>query len=153
MKTKAQKGFTLIEVIIGMATGAIVVLATGTALVSGHIFWNKALEKVNLQRDASHAMLTISQAVKEGTAAQLESDGKAITIYREAGWIKFDHAEHTSNIRYVIEGGPGEITINDNVEYLQFNLEGNKVTIDLRLNDGNSQNHFVTTVMMRNTGG
>ena len=152
MKTNVQKGFTLVEVLMAAAIGAIVLIASGTVLVGGHTFWNRAWEKANLQRDASYAMLRISRSIKAGTSAQVEGEGKAIRISREAGWIRFSSSPGTSDLKCQIEGGP-EIVINDNVEYLQFNLEDNKVTIDLRLNDDNSQNHFVTTVMMRNYGG
>lgn len=153
MKTNVQKGFTLVEVIMAAVIGAIVILASGTVLVTSHTFLDRGIEKANLQRDASYAMLRISRSIKAGRSAELESDGKAIKIYRDADWIRFFLDENSSDLKCEIEGEEPQSVITDNVEDLQFNLEGNKVTIDLRLNDDNSQNHFVLTVMMRNYGG
>lgn len=153
MKTKRQKGFTLIEVTIGSVAGIIVILAAGTALVSGHMFWNKAWEKANLQRDASYAMLRISGPIKAGRSAELESDGKAIKIYREADWIRFFLEEGSSDLKCEIEGEEPQTVLNGKVEDVTFTLQGNLLGIDLKLKKDNFQIHLVSTVMMRNYGG
>ncbi len=153
MKTKAQKGLTLIEVIIGMVSGTIVVLAAGTALVFGHTFWNKSWEKVNLQRDASHAMLTISHTVKEGMAAQLDNDGKGISIYRGGAWIRFYQPAGTYDLKSEVEGKQPETIINGYLEDVTFTVQGDLIQIDLRLKRDDLRTYFVSTVMMRNVGG
>ena len=153
MKTKSQKGFTLIELIIAAAAGAILVLAAGTVLFIGHTSWDKAWKKVNLQREASYAMLRMSGPIKAGSSAELENDGKAIKIYREGGWIRFFLDENSSDLKCEIEGQENETIITDNVEDLQFNAADKTVGIDLKLKKDNFQNHFTLTVMMRNYGG
>ena len=150
MKTKGQKGFTLIEVMIAIVASVILLLAAGTALVSGHTFWNKAWEKVNLQRDASYAMLKISHSIKEGMSAELESDGKAVKIYRETDWIRFFLEEASNNLKCQIEGGEPQTVVNGKVEDVTFTLQGSLLGIDLKLKKDNFQIHFVSTVMMRN---
>ena len=153
MKTKTQKGFTLVEVMIGIAAGAIVLLAAGTALVAGQTFWSNAWTKANLQRDASYAMLRISRLAKEGISAQLDNDGKLLRIYREAGWITFYSPQGTNDLNCQIEGQDPQTIINGNVENITFTLQGKLLGIDLRLTKDNSQTRFVSTVMMRNYGG
>jgi len=152
IKPKSQKGFTLIELAIAIAAGVVLVLAAGTILFIGQIFWNQAWKKVNLQRDASYAMLRMSRSIKAGTAAEVADDGKTVIIYRSGDYIRFFWVEGQRDLKSQIEGKP-EIILNDKVEDLRFNVEGNKVTIDLELKEDDAQTHFVSTVMMRNYGG
>jgi len=153
MKTKTQKGFTLVEVMIGIAAGVILLLAAGTALVGGQRFWSNAWAKANLQRDASYAMLRISRSAKEGISAQLDNEGKLLRIYREAGWITFYSPQGTNDLNCQIEGQDPQTIINGNVENVTFTLQDKLIGIDLRLTKDNSQTRFVSTVMMRNYGG
>ena len=152
IKPKSQKGLTLIELVIAIVAGVVLVLAAGTILFIGQIFWNQAWKKVNLQRDASYAMLRMSHSIKAGTAAEVADDGKAVKIYRSGDYIRFFWVEGTNDLKSQIEGKP-EIILNDKVEDVQFNVEGNKVTIDLELKEDDAQTHFISTVMMRNYGG
>lgn len=153
IKPKSRKGLTLIELVIAIVAGVVLVLAAGTILFIGQIFWNQAWKKVNLQRDASYAMLRMSHSIKAGTAAELLADGKTVIIYRSGGdYIRFFWTEGTRDLKSQIEGKP-EIILNNKVEDLQFNVEGNKVTIDLELKEDDAQAHFISTVMMRNYGG
>ena len=159
MKTKTQKGFTLVEVMVGTVAGAIVLLAAGTALVAGQTFWNKAWAKANLQRDASYAVLRISRSIRAGNSATVEDDGTALRIYTEGGWIRFSAVPDTKGLR-LDYGNKGSETIhsfetilNGNLEDLEFTVEANRVGIDLKVKKDNLQNDFLSTVMMRNYGG
>jgi len=152
MKTKIQKGFTLVEVLIAIITGLIVLLAAGMVTVTGHRTWNEAWKKVNLQRDASYAMLRISSTIKAGKSAEVVNDGQALKIYRDADWIRFFLVQGTKNLKCQSEGRPETIT-NNKMEYLNFNIEGNTVGVYLKLKEDNLQTHLTSTVMMRNYGG
>ena len=152
MKTKGPKGFTLIEILIVIAIGAILLSAIGVVLVSGHIFLNRAWKSVGLQRDASYAMLRMSHSIKAGRSAELENYGKGIKIYRETDWIRYFLEDGSKDLKCEIEGGQPQIVVNGNVEDLGFTLEAYKIGIDLTLKKDNLQNHFVSTVMMRNYG-
>src|SRR4030042_5990080 len=87
MKTKSRKGLTLIELLIGIIASAIVIFATGIIIVRGQTSWNEAWKKVNLQRDASYAMLVMSQAIKKATSASVSVVGndKTLRITNAAG--------------------------------------------------------------------
>ena len=153
MKTKKQKGFTLIELVISIIAGLIVLLAAGTALLAGHRVLNEAWGKVNIQRDASYAMLKINHSIRAAKSVEVESDAKAIKIYREADWIRFFLDEESNDLKCEIEGEELQTVVNGNVEDLEFTKEANRVRIGLKLKKGNFQNHFVSTVMMRNYAG
>ncbi|UCG54817.1 MAG: hypothetical protein JSV32_00950, partial [Dehalococcoidia bacterium] len=126
--------------------------ATGTVLSVAQISWNIGSKKANLQRDASYAMLAMSGPIKAASSVTVEPGGRAIKIYNESSWIRFSSPGETKDLRSQIEGKP-EILICDKVENLVFSVEGNKVGIDLNLEDGDFQTHLVSTVMMRNYGG
>jgi prepilin-type N-terminal cleavage/methylation domain-containing protein len=153
MKTKRQKGFTLIELMIAVMAGVVLILAAGMVLSIGHTFWNKSWEEANLQRSASYALLIMSHSIRAATSAQEEAGGTALIIHKQGtSDIRFSYVEATNELRSQFGAQP-ETIINDKVEDLQFNVEGKKVTIDLRLQKDNAQTHLVSTVMMRNYGG
>jgi prepilin-type N-terminal cleavage/methylation domain-containing protein len=158
-KTKSRKGFTLIELMVAIVASAIVVLAAGIVIVIGQTSWNQTWKKVNLQRDASYAMLRMSQSIKAATSAAADVNGPVLNIKIKdpnTGTIKtitFSYVADTNNLQCQIGGQPQTI-INGEVKDLQFNVAGNNtVTIDLSLKKDDAQAHFISTVMMRNYGG
>jgi len=154
MKTKGQKGFTLIELMVAVIIAIILLLATGTVLFIAQISWNNAWQKVNLQRYSSYAMLKKSHSIKAASSATIDDDGKAIKIYGEGGtWTTFFLGQESKALICQIEGQYPEVVVNGRVEDLAFNVEGSKVGIDLKLKEANLQTHLASTVMMRNYGG
>lgn len=156
MKTKQQKGFTLIELMIAVMAGVVLILAAGMVLTVGHTFWNKSWEEANLQRSASYAILIMGHSIRAATSAQVEPGGTALIIYKPGNSRRFSYVEATNELRSQFGAQP-ETIINDKVENLQFIMDPtkppNKVTIDLTLQKDNVQTHLVSTVMMRNFGG
>jgi len=154
MKRKGQKGFTLIELMIGIFTGTIVILAAGMILFYGQKSWNNTWKRANLQRDASYAMQRMSCSVKAGISAQVEASGKGLKIFNKVGWVRFFLSPATD--KFTLKGEDGEanfVTIlDDKVEDLQFNVTGTTVRIELKLREGHLQTHLASTVMMRNYG-
>jgi type II secretory pathway component PulJ len=152
MEIDSRKGFSLIELMVAIATSAIVLLAIAIVIVFGQTSWNDTWTKVNLQRDASYAMLKMSQSIKAATGAE-SPDGRVLYIPNQTNpSIIFTYAQDTNDLQYQ-SGGQTETFINDKVKNLQFNVSGNTVTIDLELEEDNIETRLVSTVMMRNTGG
>ena len=154
MKTKRQKGFTLVELICAIMATLILVIAGGTVLATSHSSWNSSWEKVTLQRDASQAMLKINHHIKAGTTAELEDDGKAIKIYKDSGWIRFflEQESGSINLKCEPEGRTVETIIHGNVKDLQFEVDDNMVRISLILEKGDLEIHYISDVMIRNYG-
>jgi prepilin-type N-terminal cleavage/methylation domain-containing protein len=153
MKTKSRKGLTLIELMIAIAAGAFIVLAVGMVIVNGQTFLNEAWKKVNLQRDASYAMLVMSQSIKKATSAVVDANTRAVTITDpNGGTTRFQWNSGQNKIRCHLLGGGSPYTIINNVQNLQFYLDdvNDTVTMYLRLQKDNVQTYFVSTVMMRN---
>lgn len=156
-KTKSQKGFTLVELIMAITAGTIVVLAAGMVVLLGQSSWNDAWKKVNLQRDASYAMLRMTRSVQAAADANVPSafGGRALYIPNQSNpSIIYSYVQATSNLQCQV-GGQSETLINGKVGNLQFDVNdvSNTVTINLILVDDNVQTNFVSTVMMRNSGG
>jgi len=154
MKTKSRKGFTLAELIVAIVASAVVVLAAGIVIVIGQTSWNQTWKKVNLQRDASYAMLRMTRSIQAATSAEKSPNGRVLYIPKQSNPnITFSYVADTNNLQCQI-GGQTQTIINGEVKDLQFNVVGNNtVTIDLSLKKDDAQAHFISTVMMRNYGG
>jgi len=151
MKTKRQKGYTVVEILMVTAISAIVISAIGTVIVSGHVSYRQASEIVEVQRDASLAMNRMSHSIQAGMAAELESDGHAIKIYRQTDWIRY--FVESGDLKCEVEGGQPQVVVQGNIEALGFTLQASKVVINLTFTQNNVQNTFVSTIIMRNYGG
>jgi prepilin-type N-terminal cleavage/methylation domain-containing protein len=150
MKKTRQKGFTIVELMIVVFIGAFVIAAAGTVLVTGHKSFNEALRKANLQRQASVVMNRIGQCIKTADSAEVDADGKILKLYNQTKWTKFSFSPASGSISGETSGDDSETIINGYVEDLVFNVSANKVTITLKLKDGDLQTQLVSTVMMRN---
>ena len=152
MKVKRVKGITLVELAIAIPSTLIVLLAVGTTLTAGHTSWNRSWSKVNLQRDASYAIIRINRHIKGGTFAETEDEGKAIKIYKGADWMRFFLDQNSKDLKCEIEGQDPETLISGSVEELQFSIDSNKVRINLTLKKDGLETHLVSEVMIRNYG-
>lgn len=149
---RSRKGFTLIELSIAILVTLIMLVTAGTVLTMGQDFWNSSWEKTNLQRDASYAMLKMNHHIKAGMSAETENDYKAIKIYKDANWIRFFLEQESKDLKCEPKGQPPETIISGSVEDLKFNVDGNKVTINLMLKTGDLETHLVSEAVLRNYG-
>ena len=157
MKRKRQKGFTLIELLSATIISAIVIAAAGSVLFYGQRSWNNTWKRVNLQRDASYAMMRMCRPVKAGTSAKVEANGKGLKVYNDLKgiWRRFFVQTVSGKLMLktrIVGENVTETILDDNVEDLQFNVTGTTVTIELKLREDHLQTHLVSTVMMRNYG-
>ncbi len=153
-KTKSQKGFTVIELMIAAAAAAILILAAGMIIVTGQTSWNRVWRDVNLQRDASYAMLLMTRSIQSAKSAEKSTNQRILYIPKQSDPnITFTYAADTNNLQCQA-GGLTQTIISGEVKDLKFDVVGNnKVTIDLRLKKDQSQADFNSTATMRNYGG
>jgi prepilin-type N-terminal cleavage/methylation domain-containing protein len=152
IETKSQKGFTLIELMVAMAAGTILILAAGIVMVTGQEAWDEAWKKVNLQRDASYAMLIMSRSIQAATSAAVDANGGTTLITNGTGnSVRFSRMTGTHNLQCQIGAQP-QTLINDKVDYLHFDVNEPRhtVTINLGLKKDDARTYFDSTVMMRN---
>jgi Tfp pilus assembly protein PilW len=152
-RAKKQDGFVLIEVVIAMGISLFVLLAVGGVLAASHTRWNNTWGKVNLQQDGSYVMHELSKTIKEAASATVENNGKKIQIYDTDGsWVKYIFNRSNKQLRYRIQGRSIQILVDGTVEDLRFNVEDNKVEIDLTMKIDDQEVHLDSTVQMRNYG-
>ncbi len=157
MKRKRQKGFTLIELLNATIISAIVIAAAGSVLFYGQRSWNNTWNRVNLQRDASYAMMRMTRPVKAGTSAQVEGNGIGLRVYNDLKgiWRRFFVQTASGKLMLktgIVGGNTTETILEGKVEDVQFSVTGTTVTIELKLREGHLQTHLVSTIMMRNYG-
>jgi hypothetical protein len=152
MRCRTPNGFTLVETVISGFAGALVLLAMATVLGAGHVFWNRTYEKIAVQRDGSYATHSISRAVRRGSSAILENDGKAVRIYTVSNWIRYSLDADTESITCQIEGKAPQ-TVIENVQDVYFTKTGQTIGIDLTIKKDTFESRFVASAMMRNCGG
>jgi len=110
MKMKRQNGLTLIELMTSMVAGMIV----------GNRHWDKAWEKVHVQREGSYAKMKISRSIRGGISAELESSGKAIKIYRKTDWIRFFLDADNKDLKWEIEVGTPQTVVKSNIADIEL---------------------------------
>lgn len=79
MKTNRQKGFSLVELMIGIVAAGILALTAGTLLASVYKGWARSMALADLERDAAVAIHTLDLAVRGATNAAW--DGATLTVY------------------------------------------------------------------------
>jgi prepilin-type N-terminal cleavage/methylation domain-containing protein len=155
-KIKSRKGFTLVELTVAIVAGLIVVLAAGIVVYLGQISWNDAWKKVNLQRDASYAMLAMSQYIKKATDVNdTDFTSTSLPLKVDGNDVVFTY-DTDANDLLCQAGGNTQTILDGKVKDLQFIMDSNypdTVKINLTLKEDNIELEFESTVMMRNTGG
>jgi prepilin-type N-terminal cleavage/methylation domain-containing protein len=158
MKTKIKscKGFTLVELLVAMSAGLIVVLAAGIVIYLGQISWNDAWNKVNLQRDASYAMLAMSQYIKKATDVNdTDFTLTSLPLKVDGNDVIFSYDADANDLLCEV-GGNTQTILDGKVKDLQFIMDPNypdTVKINLTLKEDNVELEFESTVMLRNAGG
>ena len=77
---KSRNGFTLVELMVATLAFSILVLAVGSMLVFGWMGWKRNNDLVNMQRDASLAMMMISKEIRNASYDEIiEGSGISFT--------------------------------------------------------------------------
>ncbi len=149
MKKKNKKAFTLVELLMAMLAGAIVILATGTAIKSGHTYWDDAWTKANLQRDATYMMEVLTGPIRMCNWAETENNGTSIKLHSDGTWTRYYWDQDDNTVKKQLEAEDPEIVLY-NVTGLSFTVQVTKVTMSITVSKGSEQSSLDTTVMIRN---
>jgi archaellum component FlaG (FlaF/FlaG flagellin family) len=153
IKTKFQKGVTIVELLMAITASLIVILATGIIIIFGQTSWNQTWRRVNLQRSAAYAMQWMSQSIQRSVSASAPDVNVLSLSTTDGNDIVFTYIEDTNDLQIQIGARTPQVIVDGTIENLQFGVVGNAVTIDLILEDEDVQTRLVSTVMMRNYGG
>ena len=135
-----RTGLTLIELIVALAIGLIAMLGTASILALAQKSWNREWDQATLQRDVSRAMLKVKQSIRSGTHAQLDADGRGVTIYHTGAWIRFWFVPGQMDLRYQLEGEAEQTLLDGTVQNATFEVDTTHhktVTVSLELQKDN----------------
>ncbi|MGM0568612.1 MAG: pilus assembly FimT family protein [Elusimicrobiota bacterium] len=79
---KKNEGFTLTELLCAFAISIIILLTAGVIISRGMSSWIRGEKKINLDRDAHYAVLSMARIIREGSRVEVE-DGEdtEVTVY------------------------------------------------------------------------
>ena len=156
MRTK--KGFTLVEITIGLVIASILLLIVGTIQVTSVKFWLRGEAKVALQSEASFLFACLTPPVREATNAAVSSNGQTLTLTKNTPegileWTKKFYREG-NNLKYQLDAQTSEILILGTLDSLAFTHPADKgnVGIAIVLYKSGESFSLQKTLVMRNFG-
>jgi len=158
-KTRSRTGLTLIEIVAALFPAFVLLFAAGIVLVYGQRALHHEWRQVDLLRDASLAMQQMRQSIRSATGATLDADGNGIKVEVIRGTSKVDirfwFVPGQKALLYKIGEEEQRTLLDSVVESASFQIDSvhkNKVTIDLDLQNFDSDAQISSTITMRNYG-
>ena len=71
---KKNDGFTLTELLCAFAISIIILLTAGVIISRGMSSWIRGEKKINLDRDAHYAVLSMARIIREGARVDVDED-------------------------------------------------------------------------------
>jgi type II secretory pathway pseudopilin PulG len=71
-RLESKNGFTVIELIVGMIAASMLAVIMSVVLFYGYTAWNRNSSFLELQRDATLAMQTLSKSLRQATATGVD---------------------------------------------------------------------------------
>ncbi len=151
---KSKRGFSLVELLIGLLAAIILVLTAGAMVFHVYDAWADCHDAVNLHRDGRNAMDLLMRAVRGASAARVTTAvDDDLVILNEAGTssVRFWHVDETLNYDPNTSAGGDEITlIADAVTALVVSNRGSDIAIQLELARGEESIQFDAVSSFRN---
>lgn len=146
MKARKQsKGFTVVELMVGMLAMSVMVLVVGSMLFYGWLGWRRSMESVGMQRDALIAMETIAKEIRSSNISEVTGDTAGIYFS-----VSSPVVVRTAKFQYLA----ADIPFNPGVNIKNFGVRtvDNTVTVRFTLytSDGADENAYRMSVNTRN---
>jgi Tfp pilus assembly protein PilW len=109
MKQTAKKGFTIIELMMGMVASTIVAIAVGAMLYYGWSAWRKNMEASAMQRDAMIAMKIMENRIRNSALDEIGWNASQITF---ANFQNFTSSEIAPDPGVKIKSGSFSVDTN-----------------------------------------
>jgi len=75
-------GFTIVELLAGMVAASVLAIAVGSVLFYAYRGWTVSSESVDMQRDGTIAMLTLSKRIRAAVPSGVSVSGSDLSIAR-----------------------------------------------------------------------
>ena len=144
MKQCAQAfGFTLVELVAGMATASVLALTAGTILQIGYTGWIRNRAAIDVQRDGTVVMDLLSRTIRQASATNVTVAATEIEVGTPDGAVGFV-ADGNDLKRYSVVGGVSSerVIVDERLTSIQFTLvddQGIAIVLQLREEDESSR--------------
>lgn len=158
---KGKRGFTLVELMIGIAIASMLIFIVGNFFVINQkIFYSESRE-VDVQREAEKAILFIAEEVEESYKFKLKEDaGKKEYIFdfkSQLGEIENEGLLEGQGKFWIEDGninflkyGESKFVVSRNVTKLDIKDDKAKIVIEVEVTNQDQQMNLDKTVYMRN---
>lgn len=158
---KGKRGFTLVELMIGIAIASMLIFIVGNFFVINQkIFYSESRE-VDVQREAEKAVLFIAEEVEESYKFKLKEDaGKKEYIFdfkSQLGEIENEGLLEGQGKFWIEDGninflkyGESKFVVSRNVSKLDIKDDKAKIVIEVEVTNQDQQMNLDKTVYMRN---
>lgn len=158
---KGKRGFTLVELMIGIAIASMLIFIVGNFFVINQkIFYSESRE-VDVQREAEKAILFIAEEVEEAYKFKLKEDaGKKEYIFdfkSQLGEIENEGLLEGQGKFWIEDGninflkyGESKFVVSRNVTKLDIKDDKAKIVIEVEVTNQDQQMNLDKTVYMRN---
>ena len=158
---KGKRGFTLVELMIGIAIASMLIFIVGNFFVINQkIFYSESRE-VDVQREAEKAILFIAEEVEESYKFKLKEDaGKKEYIFdfkSQLGEIENEGLLEGQGKFWIEDGninflkyGESKFVVARNVTKFDIKDDNAKIVIEVEVTNQDQQMNLDKTVYMRN---
>lgn len=158
---KGKRGFTLVELMIGIAIASMLIFIVGNFFVINQkIFYSESRE-VDVQREAEKAILFIAEEVEESYKFKMKEDaGKKEYIFdfkSQLGEIENEGLLEGQGKFWIEDGninflkyGETKFVVSRNVSKLDIKDDNAKIVIEVEVTNQDQQMNLDKTVYMRN---
>ena len=141
-----KRGFTLIELQIGMLASGLLVLSVGLILMYGWISWRESNSIVNMQRDSSLALRALANEIRSSNIADITA-GNPLVCVNANGTTRFAG----TGGKLVASGYLNMDLVRDGLTSFSSVISNDMVVLSLSLTAGGIVNDSVLEIMPRNT--
>jgi prepilin-type N-terminal cleavage/methylation domain-containing protein len=145
MRTCGNRGFTLVELMVGMVSAGVLALVFSAVLFYGYKGWTRLRAEAAMETDANVAMRTMDRIGRVATNATW--DGSTLRFYQTNGvLVQFNQSGSS-----LMQGGSVLIGSRVNAFTCVTNLVGGTtVQVNLRLVEGSETNEMGCSIFLRN---
>lgn len=158
---KGKRGFTLVELMIGIAIASMLIFIVGNFFVINQKIFYLESREVDVQREAEKAILFIAEEVEESYKFKMKEDaGKKEYIFdfkSQLGEIENEGLLEGQGKFWIEDGninflkyGETKFVVSRNVSKLDIKDDNAKIVIEVEVTNQDQQMNLDKTVYMRN---
>ncbi|MEI8141045.1 MAG: hypothetical protein WCI03_14410 [bacterium] len=158
MKTKPGNGFSVVELMVGIASGAMIALVFVALLVFSYKGWFRLSAERDMLREADVTMRTMDRIVRSGSNAVVTAGASNLTVQVAMTNGVMVHSFQktgtwpTSHLLYTPPGGSSSVLVSNRVNTFScaWYPTNSLVTINLGLREGSETLDMPLSIFLRN---